>query len=410
MVLLLFSLNDIEIPSKLNPYSVLGIQTKANINQIKNRFREKMIEVRNNNKSRAILCLAYDILVNPSYYQMKDKDSYVINTNYLSYYYTVIGNGKLLFCEIEENPNILDFKDIHGRNLLYIAAINGHINITEYLINKGKLVNEIQFNGNTPLHAAAYYGHTEIVKLLLNYGANINIKNNFGHSPIDLAMTTEIKNILIEYKNDPILSLFASLKSKNIAKKLFEISYNGNIIAKKILCTLHNLPEQYKSSNIENTWITAWHGTNFKYLESIVEIGLKPPGALLINGEENQVQFSHIQRNVPVNNISDWANAIFVSPSIFYSAHSAYAKEISSNNDQYKVLVEVRVKPFSYYQGKSTCKNYIPKIGEPKKLEYRIEPINEKNVQVFSLTFVKNEFLENSQKYIDAIILRKYED
>ena len=137
---------------------------------------------------------------------------------------------------------------------------------------------------------------------------------------------------------------------------------------------------------------------------------MKPPGALLINGEENQVQFSHIQRNVPVNNISDWANAIFVSPSIFYSAHSAYAKEISSNNDQYKVLVEVRVKPFSYYQGKSTCKNYIPKIGEPKKLEYRIEPINEKNVQVFSLTFVKNEFLENSQKYIDAIILRKYED
>ena len=408
MVLLI--LNDIEIPSKLNPYSILGIQTKSNINQITNRFREKMREVRNNNESRAILCLAYDILVNQSYYKMIDKDSYVININYLPYYHTVIGNGKILFNEIEENPNILDFQDTQRRNLLYIAARNGHANICEYLINKGKLVNEIQFNGNTPLHAAAYYGHTEIVKLLLNYGANINIKNNFGHSPIDVSMTTEIKNILLENKKDPILSLFASLKSKNIAKKLFEISYNGNIIAKKILCTLHNLPEQYKSANIENTWITAWHGTNFSYLESIAEIGLKPPGELLKNGEENKVQISHIKRNKTVNNIKDWANAIFVSPSIFYCAHPAYAKEISSNNDQYKVLVEVRVKPFVYYQGESTCKSYKPKIGEPKKLEYRIEPKNEKNVQVFSLTFVKNEFFENSQKYIDAIILRKYED
>ena len=136
---------------------------------------------------------------------------------------------------------------------------------------------------------------------------------------------------------------------KKISKKLIDISYDGNIIVKKILCQLHNLPEQYKTSNIENTWITAWHGTNFKYLESIVEIGLKPPGALLINGEENQVQFSHIARDKMVDKIHDWANGIFISPSIFYCTHPAYSKEISCKNEQYKVFVEVRVKPFIYY-------------------------------------------------------------
>ena len=177
---------------------------------------------------------------------------------------------------------------------------------------------------------------------------------------------------------------------------------------KKILCKLHNLPEQYKSIDIENTWITAWHGTNFKNLESIAEIGLKPPGALLKNGKEIEVCVSHIARDKTVDNIKDWANGIFVSPSIFYCAY-AYSKEISSKNEQYKVFVELRVKPFIYYRRESTCLSYVLKKGEPKKLEYRIAPENEKEVQVFSLTFVKNEFFENTQNYIDGIILRKNE-
>ena len=173
---------------------------------------------------------------------------------------------------------------------------------------------------------------------------------------------------------------------------------------------MHNLPEQYKSIDIENTWITAWHGTNFKNLESIAEIGLKPPGALLKDGKETQVCVSHIARDKTVDNIPDWANGIFVSPSIFYCAHPAYSKQIISKNEQYKVFVELRVKPFIYYRRESTCPSYVLKKGEPKKLEYRIAPENEKEVQVFSLTFVKNEFFEKTQNYIDGIILRKNEE
>ena len=85
---------------------------------------------------------------------------------------------------------------------------------------------------------------------MLNYGANTNIKNNFGHLPKDEAMTEDIKNLLIKFENAPIGDLYQILTSKNISKKLIDISYNGKIIGKKILCNLHNLPEQYKSIDI----------------------------------------------------------------------------------------------------------------------------------------------------------------
>lgn len=101
-----------------------------------------------------------------------------------------------------------------------MAARNGHVNICEYLINKGIDVNEVQGTGSTPLHGAAYYGQTNVVNLLINYGAKTNIKNEFGHYPIDEAMTTEIKNLLKNSSEDPILKLYNSLLSKNIAKSL----------------------------------------------------------------------------------------------------------------------------------------------------------------------------------------------
>ena len=81
------------------------------------------------------------------------------------------------------------------------------------------------------------------------------------------------------------------------------------------------MPEEYKSLDIEKDWVPAWHGTNFTSLESIAEIGLKAAGGKSKKGEIINVCVSHIGRMKTVNKIEDWANAIFVSPSIFYSAY-----------------------------------------------------------------------------------------
>ena len=402
----------IKRPIKINPFIVLGLPKDANSSKTKAKFREKLAQSRNDDESRAKICLAYDIIVNKQFYIECEKDTYRIDfKNYKFsrfikvYYYCIIGDCHSLIQEIEEKEELLEFKDPLERNLLYIAARNGHTSICEYLINKGINVNEIQKTGSTALHGAAYYGQIKVVKVLLDYGAKTNIKNNFGHLPIDEAMTEEIKNVLKESGEDKLLQLYQSLLSENIAYKLIPINHNGTDIGKKIMCKLINLPKQYESLNIKEKWIPAWHGTNFTCLKSIAKIGLKPAGGKSKEGEEIKVCVSHIGRMKTFEKIKDWANAIFVSPSIFYSAYESYSKEIAINNELYKILVEVRVKPNSFTEHKCTCQRYVRKKNEPEMIEYRISPDNETDVQVISLSFIKSEFFKKVTSYEDGNFL-----
>jgi len=210
---------------KVNPYFILGISKNALPVQTKSVFRKKMLEARDNDELRAKICIAYDIIVNKNYYIECENDMYILNLGVENskvipaYHYTIIGDCYHLMEEIEKNEKLLSFKDPLERNLLYIAARNGHVNACEYLINKGIKVNELQKHGSTPLHGAAYYGQINVVKLLLSYGAKTNIKNKFGNLPADEAMTEEIKNILKEGEKDLILKLYQSLNSKSIEKK-----------------------------------------------------------------------------------------------------------------------------------------------------------------------------------------------
>ena len=411
------NLKKIKFPLRINPYLTLGIKKDASPSETKTKFREKMNEARNDDELRAKICLAYDIIVNKTFYRCTGENIYQIKDvmpnnpkqDLSVYYYVVIGDFFNLMKDIEDNDCLLYFKDPLKRSLLYIAARNGHVKVCEYLINKGLEINDIQDTGSTPLHGAVYYGQIEVVRLLLNYGAKTNIKNKYDHFPIDEAWTEEMKNLLKEHEQDPIVNLYNSLAIKNIAKSFVPITKNGTPIAKKIICKLNNLQKNDNIYDINKEWIPAWHGTNFTCLESIAEIGLKPAGGKLKNGDELQVCISHIGRDKTIDKIPDWANGIFVSPSIFYCGYPAYAKEIASKNETYRVLVEVRVKPKSYYERESTCPNYISKNGEPKNLEYRIDAKNENDVKVVSLTFVKNEFFEKAKEYSEGkIFVTKY--
>lgn len=399
---------------EVNPYKILGISQNSPKYLVKRKFREEMKKVRYNDDKRAILCLADDIILNPELYIKDNNDNFHLDPfikkgNILCHYFTVIGDTfKLMNLIINEkdNKDLINFKDSSQRNLLYIAARNGHVNMCELLINIGLFdINDIQYTGSTPLHAAAYYGQETVVKLLLDYGARTDIKNNFGNLPKDEAMTIEIQELLKIAEEDRIGLLYQSLFSKKIATNLFPISSHGKIIAKKIVCTLHNLPTKYTCNEVYENWFTAWHGTNFQVLESIVDIGLKPAGGKTKDGKEIKIHVGHIKRDKTIDKIPHWAEAIFVSPSIFYCAHPAYSKDIISSNESWKIFVETKVKPKSYYEKESTVFEYEYKEGEPKMLEYRIEPKDEKDVQVVSLTFVKEEFLQNIKKFEESNIL-----
>ena len=51
--------------------------------------------------------------------------------------------------------------------------------------------------------------------------------------------------------------------------------------------------------------------------------------------------------------------------------------------------------------------NYKRKLNEPKMLEYRIDAKNEKDVQVYSFTFVKKEFLVKATNYEEGELLKE---
>jgi ankyrin repeat protein len=93
-----------------------------------------------------------------------------------------------------ENHPSQDYINIALRH----ATKQGHLDVEELLLNRGADPNfkSRLFGGATPLHLAAKGGYTNIVKLLLTRGANPNIRNNDGKTPINVARTKAIKDLI----------------------------------------------------------------------------------------------------------------------------------------------------------------------------------------------------------------------
>ena len=107
-------------------------------------------------------------------------------------------------------------------------------------------------------------------------------------------------------------------------------------------------------------------------MESIIKNGLKPSGTKLNDGTYIKPLEGHIYLDKEVKGIKNWAQAVFVSPNIFYAADSCYAERIISGNQQWAVLVEAMVRPGIYTDSTSTLLEWNERIGEPKQVEYRV--------------------------------------
>ena len=93
-----------------------------------------------------------------------------------------------------------------GVSPLSWAALLGHTEIAELLIQRRADVNARNRDGGTALHGAAFLGQTETVELLIQKGADVNARNDRGATPLDaLAVdweTTEFVATLLEIKVD----------------------------------------------------------------------------------------------------------------------------------------------------------------------------------------------------------------
>ena len=399
----------------INPYNILNITPKSSIGDCRSAYMK--LATNPNRTIRRNACLAYDCLCN--------KDKYIQEGNYFRiknkdcFYYATIGDLNSLKKKIEENKNYLNQKDALKRSLLYLSARNGFFDVSEYLIKKGININEVQRDGSTALHGAAYYGQEIVIQLLIENGIDINIKNRFGSTADIEAKTNRIKELILNSKKDLIMELFHNLYNKGLVSNIIPIKKKNQIIAQKLICSQNLLPKNW--SQIYKSWIPGWHGTKYKFLESIIKNGLRPSGTKLEDGTSINPMSGHIPLNSTVAGIKNWAKAIFVSPSLFYASDVVYAERFNSikgssnSSDRWACLVEVRLRPDCFTKHNSTVVNYNNLPGEPDTVEYRVEVksdsdliyriASEKNVVVTSITFVLVKFLENVSEYCEGNIM-----
>ena len=412
--------NNFCYPVALNPFKILELTINSSDFEAELKFKQNLFEEKN---YRSEISLAYEILIEPNLmdsftYVKKDNndDKYYV-LEYTAFYCAIVGDYQGLSNHIIENKSILYSRDKHGRPLLYIAARNGHYKVCEILLEYGADVNFPTDKGSTPLHAASYHGHEDIINLLISYGADINKKNEFGLTPSDNAATNRYKEIIISSQNDRILNLYTLLASEKLVDKIIKVKkYNINtktddFIAIKFIPSFQILPENFQE--VRKNWAPAWHGTKFNCLESILKNGLKESGSIIKDFGQITPQSDHIQVGVKFCNLNDWSQAVFTSPSIFYSTHTTYSERIDSKfyKERYAVLIEARLKPGAYQTFKSTTARVIVP-GEPTLIEYRVKSVdkyNNKNIYVISITFVSEKFLQNVRAYDQGDILSNSE-
>ena len=73
-----------------------------------------------------------------------------------------------------------------GWTPLHYACAKGHLEVAQFLISNGAMVDSLSLGGTTPLMMAVQSGNEYLVKLLLDNGANLQIRNEAGLTAIDI--------------------------------------------------------------------------------------------------------------------------------------------------------------------------------------------------------------------------------
>eukprot|EP00088_Acartia_fossae_P008522 TRINITY_DN14072_c0_g1_i3.p1 TRINITY_DN14072_c0_g1~~TRINITY_DN14072_c0_g1_i3.p1 ORF type:complete len:189 (-),score=27.59 TRINITY_DN14072_c0_g1_i3:91-657(-) len=82
---------------------------------------------------------------------------------------------------------MINDKDFKGMTALHWAAVKGHLDIVQYLIqNKADIDVKNDKAGETALHMSTRKGCAPVVKYLVQEGADLNIKDNQGLTALDI--------------------------------------------------------------------------------------------------------------------------------------------------------------------------------------------------------------------------------
>lgn len=87
-----------------------------------------------------------------------------------------------------------------------LAASEGHLDILQYLIDRGVDPRQRDYHGRTVLHWAAKHGNQVIVQALIDKGANINAVDRWGRTVLMWAIEYA-EGSMMEYDRDMLIRL-----------------------------------------------------------------------------------------------------------------------------------------------------------------------------------------------------------
>ena len=88
---------------------------------------------------------------------------------------------------LRKSPDSIAARDHFNYTPLHWAAVQGHWDAFEALIERDADVNALGWDGGTPLHMACHHDRPDMVRLLLDAGADLTIRNQWGRTPLHVA-------------------------------------------------------------------------------------------------------------------------------------------------------------------------------------------------------------------------------
>ncbi|KAJ3326283.1 palmitoyltransferase akr1 [Boothiomyces sp. JEL0866] len=172
---------------------------------------------------------------------------------------------------LEEGKVLVSDRDSGNVTALHWAAINNHVNVAKYLLDRGAELDAL--GGDlvaTPFHWAARSGHVQMVTLLYAKGANLYIKDSQGYNALHLAVHAG-HAMMIVY----LLSIGMDVDSRDSMMRtpLMWSAYQGN--------SLEGMDEMLRNSAsidlVDVTGYTALHwaviSQHYEFVRKLLEEG-----------------------------------------------------------------------------------------------------------------------------------------